>query len=634
MAALVSPLVRVERSTLQPKIVALYQQLFKENAKAPENDGFWLEFFILKALPASLTTILGSLSADDLLQLQAVTRVLFMRGVKALSDNNSAVVKNALDTLTVLIREVLAKQSTSSEVITILVGIDKVDQVYLEYVSALEAIMRNGVTTELRITALRSTLSAVCCSYKTSLINFFMQRDLFPALVQILYDKETSAYAYDAFVLLGILSNYNKLEAYNLYQTRLADFADGSVMERIVESIGIFSNDAREDYLNITDDSTDSFSLDSLFSYSGLAKRAKSTLLQHLDPEKAKNIALAALPAPTASILLATSNFVNVNKFFSRVLLDTKRLNDYQESPFASFVSLSSYVLEHQHRSDRQAHYARLFLLIFRILIEDSVTLQKLVSHDLRSSVRICRQRHPFLPLVKGERLLIDGILDSLVCAIDHNMKKNLDLPMYLLTIRVIHRILSQLKRNRVRLRYHWSELWRSILSLLKFLALAVQHLKAFEDATALVEETVRVLVLAFSAGESFLSSAADYDDLFYKFIEKNGLLQKIAQAYSLPTESTSPIGTLLSISEHYHGLLREKSSVFLSGHLSSEQVSEVIKSGYETLSISAQQGIDFWDRYRESDERVFLKRVSWLAVVDAKELLSSNLLSGIISFS
>ena len=57
--------------------------------------------------------------------------------------------------------------------------------------------------------------------------------------------------------------------------------------------------------------------------------------------------------------------------------------------------------------------------------------------------------------------------------------------------------------------------------------------------------------------------------------------------------------------------------------NLSPQQVSEVIKNGYETLSITGlKEGLDHWERYREADERGFLKRIAKVAVRDAMDLV------------
>lgn len=90
-----------------------------------------------------------------------------------------------------------------------------------------------------------------------------------------------------------------------------------------------------------------------------------------------------------------------------------------------------------------------------------------------------------------------------------------------------------------------------------------------------------------------------------------------------------SSISVLISVSEHYNRLIsdytksggKSKSSK----NLSPQQVSEVIKSGYETLSIKSKDGLDSWDKYREVDERAFLKRAARIVVEDVKDMKGSE---------
>jgi hypothetical protein len=93
-------------------------------------------------------------------------------------------------------------------------------------------------------------------------------------------------------------------------------------------------------------------------------------------------------------------------------------------------------------------------------------------------------------------------------------------------------------------------------------------------------------------------------------------------QKDELDKRPSNSIKTLISVSEHYYQLLASDQSKTRSKHLSPQQVSNVIKSGYETLSITAKDGLDTWDRYREADERGALKRVARVAVADVRSLL------------
>ena len=95
--------------------------------------------------------------------------------------------------------------------------------------------------------------------------------------------------------------------------------------------------------------------------------------------------------------------------------------------------------------------------------------------------------------------------------------------------------------------------------------------------------------------------------------------------ADSLATRPQSSISVLISVNGHYNRLISEYASNSSgksksSKHLSPQQVSEVIKSGYETLSIKSKDGLDNWDKFREVDDKVFLKRFARIVVEDVKE--------------
>ena len=189
-----------------------------------------------------------------------------------------------------------------------------------------------------------------------------------------------------------------------------------------------------------------------------------------------------------------------------------------------------------------------------------------------------------------------------------------------------------------------------------------------------LVDALIKLIVLSLSTGETFLPNTVDYDDLFYKIIESGEVLSKFSdvckcsilvstylssprqqanQAYhpldALSKRPSNSIKTLLSVSEHYTNILLQEESSSSSTKkkttrptriLSPRQVSNVIKSGHDTLSITAvgdslSHDIDsgggnlevgFFgekqERYREVDEKVTLKKMARVAVEDVRELL------------
>ena len=291
--------------------------------------------------------------------------------------------------------------------------------------------------------------------------------------------------------------------------------------------------------------------------------------------------------------------------------------------PFNEFLSFSSYLLHNAYRSSRASLYSCVVLIILRILVEDSAVIRHVCDNKYVTHIRLCRQRQPFLPFARIERARVNFILDVVVDGINHNLRRRLDVELYILLLDPLLRLITYLSRSRTRINHHWGELWRSLLSLLRFLDTYANILKPLPNMERLADAVVNVLALALSAGESFLPDAKSFDDLFYKVFESGEALSKFRDSFGLSKRpSSANIGILISVSSHYEGLLDEKKGKG-NKNVTSREVRDIIKQGYETLSIQAKEGLDHWEVYREADYRNIMKKVAKVAVQDVKTLLA-----------
>ncbi|KAK6360266.1 hypothetical protein TWF730_006414 [Orbilia blumenaviensis] len=654
-----SPLVQQERQPFQPKIVSLYQQLFKEEEEFhPKSEGFWTEFFLLKSHPSGLKAILQPLSGDDLLHLQPQTRQLFTRAVAVVKKKEGPADEAALDTISIFLSQVLSKRYTnlSSDVIAILAGLDHIDAVFTDFVGVLDVNIRSGRTAEVRYKSVHVALMTACGAFNTGLLSYFTHRDLFPALMKFINDPATASMSFEPFVLLGVLANYNKFEIQNSYQLRLADFVNETSIRQIVYTIGAASARCREDYIAVQDDAPEGWSFGSVLSLMGLGgilaatglskSRPPSSNGQKVDPDvDVVKQSFAQLPGLRAAILLGTYDFVNTNKLFAFTFISSRPSSASESSqkiepPFVAYISLTSYITHHAHRTTRSSLYARLNLLVLRALVEDNTICKRLAHDDLKSEVRLCRHRQPYLPTTRGDRHLILAIMDVALDGANHNLRKKLDVELYSLLLGILLRVISFLSKSRIRLPYHWTELWRSLVSLIRFFASYASDLKDLPGIPPLLDTLVNTIALSLSTGDAFLPSATEYDDLFYKLVETGDVLTKFRDLYNLSERKESnSIGTLVSVSEHYYRLIEENrksgagsrkwtTAGVSSGFLGPEQVAEVIKNGYETLAIGGlKEGLGDWERYREATEKGFLKKVGRVVVADARELVEETLL-------
>lgn len=335
-------------------------------------------------------------------------------------------------------------------------------------------------------------------------------------------------------------------------------------------------------------------------------------------------------------MLLTLYDFTIANKLFCHNFITLASPEKGQASPFSTFLSFTSYLYQHAYRTSRSSIYAYLTLLILLILAEDS-NMAKLLC-DTSGPVRLCRQRPPHLPLPKGDRPYAASIIDLLTDGINHNLRKRLDTNFYILSLTVLSRLLSYLAKSRTKLSYHWSELWRSLLSFVRFLTTYPEDLKNLSRTSELVHALVDVLTLALTNGEVFLPDAAAYDDLFYKLVESGEALTKLRDTYGLSSSTrttsattatpktpaaSSPIDTLISVSGHYNSLIESQRAK--KEHLSPREVNKIIKQGYETLTFERTDGtsVDQEAKFREVEYKSEVKRITRVVVADAAALIA-----------
>ncbi|KAF5646632.1 UPF0588 membrane protein [Fusarium tjaetaba] len=574
-----SPLTRQPQpEVFTPKIIQLYDSLFKDDYDDEEKtDGFWTEFFLLRPDRAALRRILNELSPSHVLSLDVRTQELFARGIAALKGSHSLAQLHALDTLSVFLSCLLSKRypHPSSDIMVLLAGLDQIDAVFTDFVSAVEAIIKNSKE-----------------SFQANNVS--------------------------------LLANYNKFEFQNPYQQRLNDFVNEAVIQKILGAVGQACQIVRSRYITIQDDLPEGWTFSATLNMIGLGAIApgpRPVKKPVYDVETAKAL-FTKLPEEEAAVLLATYDFTHANKLFCFNLV-TQAAEPGAEQPIASYVSLTSYLLQHAYLSPRATYYAHLNLMVFRLLIEDPTICKRICSDESRVAVRLCRQRQPYLPLVKGERVLAISLLDTMIDGVNHNLRRRLDVSLYTLCFGIMLRIISYLSRTRTRLEYHWPEFFRSLLSIVRFLATYTADLKDLPHIDTLLDHVVNLIALSLSAGEAFLPSPADYDDLFYKVVESGEVLTKFKENYRLGNRNSNSINTLINVSAHYNQMLsegganRRKPSL-----LTTQEVTEVIRQGYETLSIQAKEGLDSWERYREADERTLLKKMARAAVGDVRVMV------------
>jgi hypothetical protein len=73
----------------------------------------------------------------------------------------------------------------NTDIIEILAGLDAIDGAMSDLVSTLDSLVRQSAQESLRAKAVATVLAIVSGGFQTSLVTYFMHRDLFPALTKV-----------------------------------------------------------------------------------------------------------------------------------------------------------------------------------------------------------------------------------------------------------------------------------------------------------------------------------------------------------------------------------------------------------------------------------------------------------------
>jgi hypothetical protein len=345
----------------------------------------------------------------------------------------------------------------------------------------------------------------------------------------------------------------------------------------------------------------------------------------------------------------------------------------------ASFISYSSYVFQHAHRSQRVSSYACLDLLIFEVLLSDLDVARQICSADNVGPVRLCRQKAPMLPLTKGDRSLAGALLDAITGGLSHNLRRRLDVELYSyiytettsdcsadtyhsLFLSTLTRLITYFSITRTKLgqffhllpclrppltlsqAHNYAPLTTSLLTILRFAATHAITLCTSPGIELLIKHLLTLLAILITTGEAFLPTDAAYDDMLYKVFEASDTFSDLRAAYpaifatsaavnnfdtahSKPTASTQ-LEVLLAVVARCKTLLAETNNgKGISASAGPKEVGKVLRAGYEGLQKVIEEhtggngkgGREMKEPYRESEWRGLVKRIGRQVVIDAR---------------
>ncbi|XP_028978077.2 armadillo-like helical domain-containing protein 3 [Esox lucius] len=660
------------KKPLKEKVVLMYDEIFAKEDPAKNNPRFWDELFLMKVNLEYLETKLECLDGDELMKTKDNVNSLFHHCVQTLAEEHQIKVVNALQTLCALFRGVHQKNKSASgfDIINMLMGFDKAEHRMKDLMESLDSLLCGEGSESLKALCLKLLLCLVTVTDNISqntILEYVMINSIFEAVLQILSDVSSRGrHGYDAVVLLALLVNYRKYESVNPYIVKLSILDDEPTLDGMGLVVGQALTEYNRQYKDKEEENQGGF-------FSTLTSMVGSMFIA--DAEEKLSV------QTNEAILLALYEAVHLNRNFITVLAQSHPEIDIPTTPttpvpttpttplgttppstdvmnsselpldpnlqtsnlLITFLKYSSIVMQ-DTKDEHRLNSARLCLIILTCIAEDQYADAFL--HDDNMNFRVNLHRMPMRHRKKAaeknvpSRPLVCAVLDLMVEFVVTHMMKDFPMDLYMRCVQVIHKLICYQKKCRIRLHYTWRELWSALINLLKFLLSNETVLLAKHNIFHLALLVVNLFNMFITYGDTFLPTSNSYDELYYEIVRMHQVFDNLycmvlrvstnAGQWKEPASKvTHSLVNVRAIINHFNPKIESYAAVNHISQLSEDQVLEVVRSNYDTLTLKLQDGLDQYERYSEQPkEAAFFKDLVRSISLNVRKNVSLNTLS------
>ncbi|XP_046565676.1 armadillo-like helical domain-containing protein 3 [Haliotis rubra] len=651
------------KMALKEKIVQIYEAFFQGEDPSRGNANFWDELFLLKVNTSYIENEIEKLSGEGLLSLKDNLNMLFYQCVEALAQDNLIRVVNALHTLCALIRGIFRKSlgNYGFDVINLLIGFDSAESVMQSLIENLNRFLTGDYPASVKQLVLKFLLVLITATDNISqntMLEYILINSVFESIIQILGNPLLRMLlGHDAILVLTLLVQYRKHESANPYIVKLSILDDELALTGYAQIVSSLLSDFNRNYqVQLSEPQSGWFSaFANMVGNMFVAEEKKTEIMRAND-----------------SILLALYEAIHLNRNFITALTHAHTPSS-PATPPSSPVTTTSPVLDNQGgqpenvnevatatqptnllvtfleyssiifqdtKDTARYNNAKLCIVILTCIAEDQYANS--LMHDVNMTFRVPLHRLPMRHRkVKADRTmilrpLVCSLLDLLVEFVMSHMMKTFPMELYLRCLGIIHRVLCYQKRCRVRIQHPWKEMWTALINLLKFIMSHESQLVKKHNIFHLCSKVVNVFNLFITYGDTFLPNPNSYDELYYELVRMHQVFDNLySMALRYTTNDSEHRDSAARLTNHLvnvraiiNHFTPKVDSWAAANHLSSlteEQVLEVVKSNYDTLTLKLQDSLDQYERYSEKPKETgFFTQLVRLIICDVRRGVSN----------
>ncbi|WFD34389.1 hypothetical protein MCUN1_001228 [Malassezia cuniculi] len=447
---------------------------------------------------------------------------------------------NAVQVITAIAQAVLSKpfaNYTLDAVAVMVGGMEDADEVFGLLVAALDTTLRVPDQHGLQRRALHLALVCVSCAGNSSLITYFLHRDLLGAALRLAETTSHTGTAAEAALLISLLATCNTQAPANAPVAVLAPDAAATALARAA---------AFQPYLRVLREHAAKAALGEL------APAIRTQLQQIAEAYHAKRKPDAPMPPAAAAVLLPLWLLCHVSPLFCQAAVEQTR----GEALVVVFLSLASYMLTHAATNSRSSTYAQLVLHTFcalldggtssplcaALLVDDIEVEERALDRGIPSPrvridrVTMCRDKaNPLPPHAragpKRPRRLIVAVLDCMAVYAKYNLSRRLDIGGHVASLAVVRQVLLICAAEGVQIEYDWLELWQAIINTAAFLAARSAELSISEsDVRVLATALTEVFTVAIVHADRVLQTPAETTLLVYELARRADAVRTVVR--------------------------------------------------------------------------------------------------------
>lgn len=622
------------------KVVQIYETILKGEEIGPNNPLSWEEFFLLKPKVTTLESEIQKLSVEQLQAIKPNLNELFTHCIEILVQRTSIRAAYGLQTLAAFLHAIFKKlsenQADNVQAIEFLSGFENYVKNVQKMLDFCQDFLEGDYTDSVKGLCLKLVIILTIGTdniNQNTLIEYIMLSPLFDCLVKLLSDVPTrQKHGYDVVLIITLLVNYRKYDATNPYVVKLSILDDELALngygQVITASLTEFCNQYNVEHIENQNSSW----------FSSLTNIVGSMFISEEGGYRNQQI------RANNALLLAFYEAVHLNRNFITTLAQTQTdasgppspnntlhgniesLSDLSNLPanfdansqpsnlLVTFFQYCSIVMQ-DTKTEAGTNTVKLCFLILGCISEDQYANSLMHDVSLAFKVRLHRlpMRHRKLASDKStsSQSLVCTLLDLLVEFMLSHMMKKFPMELYILCIGIIQRILCYQKKCRIRVSYIWKELWTALISLLRFILQNENYLGKKMNIFELCIKVVNILNFFITYGDNFLPTPGSYDELYYEIIRMHQVFDNIysmALRYSMgegdfkedALKLNNALFNVRAIIKHFNPKIEQWLASANLSTPSEEQILDIVKKNYDSLTLKLQDLLDHYERYTE----------------------------------